>query len=74
MSGIIAGWNSSYAAGIKASNYIGDIFGTLGGEPDFGPGSIFGGVGFSAATSTEVDLIKRSILRGRKGRKAGGWK
>ncbi|KAI1475722.1 putative purine nucleoside permease [Daldinia eschscholtzii] len=74
VNGIIAGWNSSYAAGINASNYIGDIFGTLGGEPDFGPGSIFGGVGFSAAPSTEVGLTKRSILREREGRKAGGWK
>lgn len=25
-----------------AQNYIGDIFGSLGGELDFGPGSVFG--------------------------------
>lgn len=36
--GILNGWNSTFASGVKPSNYIGDIFGTLGGEPDFGLG------------------------------------
>ena len=36
--GIVQGWNNTFAHGIKPTNYIGDIFGTLGGEPDFGPG------------------------------------
>ncbi|KAJ5855359.1 uncharacterized protein N7529_009303 [Penicillium soppii] len=36
--GILEGWNTTFAAGVKANNYIGDIFGTLGGVPDFGPG------------------------------------
>ncbi|GAB7349430.1 hypothetical protein MBLNU459_g8539t3 [Dothideomycetes sp. NU459] len=40
--GILSGWNSTFSKGVNASNYIGDIFGTLGGEPDFGPGSEFG--------------------------------
>lgn len=40
--GILGGWNSTFSKGVNASNYIGDIFGTLGGEPDFGPGSEFG--------------------------------
>ncbi|GAO50739.1 NUP-domain-containing protein [Saitoella complicata NRRL Y-17804] len=31
-------WDDTYAPGIKPGNYIGDIFGTLGGIPDFGPG------------------------------------
>ena len=35
--GILSGWNSTFAAGMNATNYIGDIFGTLGGTPDFGP-------------------------------------
>ncbi|KAJ9631995.1 hypothetical protein H2203_000396 [Taxawa tesnikishii (nom. ined.)] len=39
--GILDGWNSTFAKGVNASNYVGDIFGTLGGTPDFGPGSIF---------------------------------
>lgn len=37
VTGILDGWNSTFAAGINATNYIGDIFGTLGGTPDFGP-------------------------------------
>ncbi|KAJ5156916.1 Purine nucleoside permease [Penicillium canariense] len=37
--GILRGWDATFAKGIKPRNYIGDIFGTLGGEPDFGPGS-----------------------------------
>lgn len=36
--GIVNGWDEVFAPGIKASNYVGDIFGTLGGSPDFGPG------------------------------------
>ncbi|KAH7032378.1 putative purine nucleoside permease [Macrophomina phaseolina] len=39
--GILGGWNGTFKAGVKAENYVGDIFGTLGGEPDFGPGSDF---------------------------------
>lgn len=37
--GILEGWHTTFKAGVKPSNYIGDIFGTLGGEPDFGPGA-----------------------------------
>ena len=35
--GIVKGWESEYAKGIKPTNYVGDIFGTLGGTPNFGP-------------------------------------
>ncbi|OAA52100.1 Purine nucleoside permease [Metarhizium rileyi] len=38
--GIIYDWNCTYRKGIEPTNYIGDIFGSLGGEPDFGFGSI----------------------------------
>ncbi|KAG6889139.1 hypothetical protein C0995_003499 [Termitomyces sp. Mi166 len=41
--GIINHWNGKFAKGVKPTNYIGDIWGSLGGNPDFGPGSIFGG-------------------------------
>ena len=41
--GIVSGWDRTFAKGIQPSNYIGDIFGSLGGQPPFGPGSIFGG-------------------------------
>ncbi len=47
---ILTGWRETFAAGIKARNYVGDIFGSLlmgggggGLRPDFGPsGNIFG--------------------------------
>lgn len=35
--GILDGWDGQFAAGMNATNYIGDIFGSLGGTPDFGP-------------------------------------
>ncbi|RKF75098.1 Purine nucleoside permease [Golovinomyces cichoracearum] len=38
--GILNGWQLVFENGIVATNYIGDIFGSLGGKPDFGPGSI----------------------------------
>ncbi|KAJ7108494.1 purine nucleoside permease [Mycena epipterygia] len=40
---ILNDWDSTFARGIKPTNYLGDVFGSLGGEPDFGPGSLFGG-------------------------------
>jgi purine nucleoside permease len=49
VSGILAEWDAKFEAGIKPTNYIGDVFGTLGGQPDFGLGSIFGGVGYAAS-------------------------
>ncbi|CAD6585289.1 MAG: hypothetical protein ASARMPREDX12_001960 [Alectoria sarmentosa] len=39
--GILNEWEDTFAKGIPARNYIGDIFGSLGGIPDFGPGSMF---------------------------------
>ncbi|OSC99614.1 purine nucleoside permease [Trametes coccinea BRFM310] len=43
VTGIVSQWSTRFAGGIEPSHYIGDIFGTLGGTPDFGPGSIFEG-------------------------------
>lgn len=34
--GILDAWESTFEKGVPASNYLGDIFGTLGGTPDFG--------------------------------------
>ncbi len=39
--GILEGWNKTFEHGVVPTNYIGDIFGTLGGRPDFGPGGRF---------------------------------
>lgn len=34
--GILAEWEATFAKGVKPTNYIGDMFGSLGGTPDFG--------------------------------------
>lgn len=60
MKGVLDGWNCTFKAGVKASNYIGDVFGSLGGEPDFGPGSITDGQGVLPDGETG-DLEKRSV-------------
>ncbi|KAM0245865.1 hypothetical protein ACHAQJ_010423 [Trichoderma viride] len=49
--GILSNWNCTFEAGIPAANYIGDIFGSLGGHPDFGFGSITGGRKLKAAAA-----------------------
>jgi purine nucleoside permease len=36
--GILDHWSERFENGIPPKNYIGDIFGSLGGDPDFGPG------------------------------------
>ena len=38
--GILNGWEHTFRNGVNATNYIGDIFGTLGGTPDFGQGAL----------------------------------
>ncbi|KAI9715447.1 MAG: hypothetical protein M1812_005923 [Candelaria pacifica] len=38
---ILVGWEDTYEQGVKPTNYIGDIFGSLGGKPDYGLGSMF---------------------------------
>ncbi|KAI4227091.1 MAG: hypothetical protein L6R36_002653 [Xanthoria steineri] len=40
--GIVGQWEGTFAKGIKPTNYIGDIFGSIGGIPDFGPYPYFG--------------------------------
>jgi purine nucleoside permease len=37
--GVLEGWSTRFEKGIEPGNYIGDIFGSLGGVPDFGPHS-----------------------------------
>lgn len=43
VTGIVKEWKSKFEKGIKPTSYIGDMFGSLGGTPTFGPGNIFGG-------------------------------
>ncbi|KAF4635810.1 hypothetical protein G7Y89_g2279 [Cudoniella acicularis] len=35
--GILEGWSTTFEHGIEANNYVGDVFGSLGGIPDFLP-------------------------------------
>lgn len=55
--GILTEWNSTFRKGVNASNYIGDIFGTLGGTPDFGP------------YDYNNNPVKRGVKRSAKGRR-----
>lgn len=57
--GILADWHGKFEVGIKPTNYIGDIFGTLGGEPDFGPGNAFGGVPQTTETEDTNTVSRR---------------
>lgn len=41
VTGIVSEWHTRFEGGMKPRNYIGDILGSLGGKPDFGPGSVF---------------------------------
>ncbi|KAK7994387.1 purine nucleoside permease-domain-containing protein [Apiospora marii] len=50
VAGILSDWDRVYGPGIPPTNYIGDVFGSLGGVPDFGPGrGVFGGSSAAAA-------------------------
>ena len=50
--GILSGWDDTFAKGISAQNYVGDVFGSLGGSPSFGPGSAFENKGAPVQTAT----------------------
>lgn len=52
--GILNEWDSTFKKGVTPTNYIGDIFGSLGGIPDFGPGSMF-----------NDDPVKKREVKGR---------
>ncbi|RYP24341.1 hypothetical protein DL765_000605 [Monosporascus sp. GIB2] len=82
--GIVDEWNCTYEAGVRPTNYVGDVFGSLGGEPDFGPGGLFGGRGACAgggscggaggaggASAAASESMRR---RRRRGGVGGGWK
>ncbi|CAN8101598.1 unnamed protein product [Discula destructiva] len=56
--GVLNEWNCTFKDGVKPTNYIGDVFGSLGGEPDFGPGSYTDGAGVLPDGATG-DLEKR---------------
>jgi purine nucleoside permease len=57
--GVVGNWAHTFEKGIKPKNYIGDIFGTLGGTPDFGPAS--GPEGEATLCAGDGDLCGRSL-------------
>ncbi|MCJ1400545.1 hypothetical protein MMC11_003751 [Xylographa trunciseda] len=63
--GILANWESTFELGVKPGNYIGDIFGTLGGMPDFGPGSIFNDNPVTAKRSLGAKGKRAAVALGR---------
>ncbi|KAK8122899.1 purine nucleoside permease [Apiospora sp. TS-2023a] len=66
--GIIGAWKQTFQAGIPASNYVGDVWGALGGTPDFGPGRMSGGepvVLPGAKGQQQPAKVKRSVRRSR---------
>jgi hypothetical protein len=46
--GILDSWDCLYGQGLQATNYVGDIIGSLRGRPDFGLGSVTDDKGFAA--------------------------
>ncbi|KAI9152017.1 Purine nucleoside permease [Paramyrothecium foliicola] len=72
--GILKGWDCRFKAGVAPNNYIGDIFGSLGGQPDFGLGSITNGQqinpnqGVSKNGFAHIEMARR-IAFGRKTQK-----
>ncbi|KAI0310839.1 purine nucleoside permease [Amylostereum chailletii] len=62
--GILDGWNETFQAGVKPSNYIGDILGSLGGAPDFGPGNAFNGAAPPPSQTSAVLLRRRRATAG----------
>ncbi len=73
--GILGDWPCTFEKGIKPTNYIGDIFGSLGGDPDFGPGSLTEGKGYAPDGTPKIRerwLGDMHILRGRECLRPGG--
>ncbi|CAK7236935.1 hypothetical protein SBRCBS47491_009806 [Sporothrix bragantina] len=68
--GILDGWHTTYRKGVEPANYIGDIFGSLGGKPDFGPGSTTNGTGYKPNGCSGDEMRRRGLSSGM-GRKAG---
>ena len=62
--GIIHDWDKTFKDGIEAENYVGDIFGSLGGEPDFGFGSLTRGERIAKGCKTN-DMAAREMDRRR---------
>ncbi|GAB7358635.1 hypothetical protein MBLNU230_g3865t1 [Neophaeotheca triangularis] len=58
--GIMQGWNTTFAQGVNATNYVGDVLGSLGGEPNFGPYGD-GNVPVTSETRKRSAMAKRGL-------------
>lgn len=65
--GILHAWHHTFKDGVNATNYIGDIFGTLGGTPDFGPGAVFGVTAAAKRDEPVQERSRRSAYKGKLG-------
>ena len=63
--GVLKNWDCAFKKGVKPTNYIGDIFGSLPGEPDFGPGSLTGGEGYKPGGNNPDTHFRRSFVPGK---------
>ncbi|KAI1081675.1 purine nucleoside permease [Whalleya microplaca] len=63
--GIIGSWQEKYKKGIPAQNFLGDVWGTLGGKPDFGPGRVSSGsyVDVPGASQIPNRALRRNFRR-----------
>ena len=67
--GVLKNWDCTFKKGVKPTNYIGDIFGSLPGEPDFGPGSLTEGEGYKPGGNNPDTHFRRSFVPGKAVRK-----
>jgi len=63
--GILGGWEKTYGKGVKPTNYIGDIFGTLGTKPDFGPANFNNDPVVKRSMGKHADKRSRLSMKGR---------
>ena len=61
--GIVTDWDTRFQQGVAPDNYIGDIFGSLGGYPDFGLGSITNGKPVDAKSIPRLRVVSRKAQR-----------
>lgn len=71
--GIVGGWRrgEGFERGVREreGGYVGDLFGSLGGKPDFGPGEV---VGLNPVQQRGMDG-RRGLVGNPRGRGKRGW-
>jgi hypothetical protein len=70
--GILNDWGTTFEKGVNTTNYVGDIFGTIGGKPDFGPGAVLE-IEDNNVTTARRSIDRRRIEGRRKMKGRRGW-